>query len=83
MEIYPLLPVNYFDETTESALRSIEVKARASRDEKTLGELLTVLGGVRIQNGWRCTGALIYRNWLKHLCMQKRCSAKLMVGAGA
>ncbi|HXD88354.1 MAG TPA: homoserine O-succinyltransferase [Urbifossiella sp.] len=79
MENYPLLPQNYFDEATETSLREIEDKARAARDEKLLGEVHAVLGGVRIQNTWRCVGTLMYRNWLKHLSMQKKQSDQLCV----
>ena len=30
-----------------------------------------MLNSVRIQNTWRGTATLIYRNWLEHLCTQK------------
>ncbi|HMF12758.1 MAG TPA: homoserine O-succinyltransferase [Gemmataceae bacterium] len=72
MEAYPLLPLDYFDEATERSLREIEAKARASRQEKLLGEVSAVLDSVRIPNTWRSTAILIYRNWLEHLCTQKR-----------
>lgn len=72
MEIYPSLPLDYFDEETERSLLEIEAKARLSRQEKLLGEVYAVLNSVRIHNTWRDTGALIYRNWLEHLCTQKR-----------
>jgi homoserine O-succinyltransferase len=68
---YPLIPGNYFDEETVTSLREIEAKARASRDEKFLGEVTDVLNRVQIQNSWRDTAALIYRNWLYHLLLQK------------
>jgi homoserine O-succinyltransferase len=72
METYPLPPLNYFDAETERSLREIEARARAARQEKLLGELSALLGSVRIHNSWRSTSALIYRNWLRHLCTQKR-----------
>jgi homoserine O-succinyltransferase len=81
-ETYPLLPLDYFGEETERSLREIEARARASRQEKLLGEVSAVLNSVRIHNTWRSTGALIYRNWLEHLCTQKRVGGKLMVGVG-
>jgi homoserine O-succinyltransferase len=82
MTTYPLLPLDYFDEETERSLREIEANARASRQEKLLGEVTAVLNGVRIQNTWRSTGILIYRNWLEHLYTQKRLGGCLMSGAG-
>jgi homoserine O-succinyltransferase len=82
MESYPLLPLDYFEEETERSLREIEAKARASRQEKLFGEVSAVLNGVRIHNTWRSTAALIYRNWLEHLCSQKCHNGKLMSGVG-
>jgi homoserine O-succinyltransferase/O-acetyltransferase len=76
MEIYPLLPVDYFDDGTERSLRGIEAKARSTRQEQLLGEVSAVLHSARIDNTWRSTAVVIYRNWLEHLCTQKR----LLVG---
>jgi homoserine O-succinyltransferase/O-acetyltransferase len=82
METYPLLPLDYFGEETERSLREIEARARASRQEKLLDEVSAVLNSVRIQNTWRSTAVLIYRNWLEHLRTQKRHGRRLMLGAG-
>jgi homoserine O-succinyltransferase len=85
METYPLLPLDYFDEETERALREIEARARAARSERTtglLGEVSAVLGRVRIQSTWRSTAVLIYRNWLEHLGTQKYRCSKLLHGVG-
>ena len=82
METYPLLPIDYFDEVTEQSLRKIEAKARASRQEKLLGDVSAVLDSVRIHNSWRSTAVLMYRNWLEHLCTQKRQGSKLICGIG-
>ncbi len=70
METYPLLPLDYFEEETERSLREIEARARASRQEKLLGEVSALLNSVRIHNTWRNTAVLIYRNWLQHLRTQ-------------
>jgi homoserine O-succinyltransferase len=86
MESYPLLPLDYFDEDAERSLREIEARAVASRQEKLLGEVTAVLSSVRIQHSWRGTAVLIYRNWLEHLCTQKRHGGYPVVapaGAGA
>ena len=71
-EAYPSLPLDYFDEETERALREIEAKARATRHEQLLGETSAVLKNVRIHNTWRSAAALVYSNWLQHLWAQKR-----------
>jgi homoserine O-succinyltransferase/O-acetyltransferase len=77
-ESYPLLPLDYFEAETERSLREIEAKALTSRHEKLLGEVSAVLNSVRIDNTWRSTAVLIYRNWLEHLCTQKRHDGKLV-----
>ena len=82
MEPYPLLPLDYFEEETERSLWEIEAKARASRQEKLIGDVSAVLNGVRIQNTWRSTAVLIYRNWLEHLCTQNRHRGKLLLSVG-
>jgi hypothetical protein len=61
----------------------IEAKARASRQEKLTGDVSAVLDSARIHNTWRSTAVLIYRNWLEHLCAQKRRGGKLLCGVGA
>src|SRR5262249_8336473 len=81
-ETYPLLPLDYFGEKSERALREVEAKVRGSRHESLLGEVFALLNGVRIHNTWRSTAVLIYRNWLEHLCTQKRHGGKLLLGVG-
>ena len=82
-ETYPLLPRDYFEEETERSLREIEARAQGSRQEKLLGEVSAVLNSARIHNTWRSTAVLIYRNWLRHLCTQKRHGGHLLCGARA
>ena len=82
MQTYPLLPLDYFDAETERSLREIEARARASRQENLLGEVSAVLNIVQIRNTWRSTAVLIYRNWLDHLCAQKRHGSKLRFAVG-
>ncbi|HVV99725.1 MAG TPA: homoserine O-succinyltransferase [Planctomycetaceae bacterium] len=68
---YPLVPRDYFDAETERALRQIEARAQVAREEEILDLVSDVLGSVRIQNTWRSTATLNYRNWLEHLCWKK------------
>jgi homoserine O-succinyltransferase len=72
METYPSPPLDYFEKETERSLREIEAKTRTLRQEKLLGEVSAVLDSARIHSTWRSTATLIYRNWLEHLCTQKR-----------
>jgi hypothetical protein len=82
MDTYPLLPLDYFEEETERSLREIEAKARASRQEKLLGEVSAVLNSIRTHNTWRSTAVLIYHNWLELLCTQKRHGGYPVVASG-
>jgi homoserine O-succinyltransferase len=70
-DTYPLLPRNYFDAATERALLQIEARAHVAREEAILDLVSEVLSGVRIENSWRSTATLIYRNWLEHLSWKK------------
>ena len=70
-DTYPLLPGNYFDAATERALQQIEARAHVAREEAILELVSEVLSGVRIENTWRRTATLIYRNWLEHLSWKK------------
>jgi homoserine O-succinyltransferase len=81
-ETYPLLPLDYFDNQTERSLREIEAKSKASRAENHLDEVSAVLNSVRINNTWRGTAVLMYRNWLEQLSTVKRQRGKLLLGAG-
>jgi homoserine O-succinyltransferase len=82
METYPLLPLNYFDEETELSLQAIEARARTSRQEMQVDEVSVVLNSVQIRNNWVSTSTRIYRNWLDHLCAQKRYGGKIMCEVG-
>jgi homoserine O-succinyltransferase len=46
--------------------------SRSEMSTGLLGEVSAVLNSVQIHNTWRSTAVLIYRNWLEHLCTQKR-----------
>jgi homoserine O-succinyltransferase len=69
---YPLMPGNYFDETTVEELTAFEKKAISRRSEDLLPELNTILGNRRIVNTWRASAAGIYRSLLNHICTQKK-----------
>lgn len=72
MENYPVLPRNYFTTDLERSLRSIEEEARITRRETILDEVSAILETAQIENTWRGTARLIYRNWLNHLWSQNR-----------
>jgi homoserine O-succinyltransferase/O-acetyltransferase len=71
VRIYPLIPRNYFDETTIEELTALQESAIARRSEELLPELTAILANKRIENTWQSSAAGIYRNWLGHICAQK------------
>ncbi len=73
---YPLLPLNYFDARIEQSLQAIEAKAHVCREAELLDDVSGVLSGIEIDNSWRRTAILLYRNWLEHLRQKKRDTAK-------
>jgi homoserine O-succinyltransferase/O-acetyltransferase len=68
---YPLMPRSYFDETTVEELAAFEEKVVSRRSEALLPELNGILGNKAITNTWQASAAVIYRNWLGHICSQK------------
>jgi homoserine O-succinyltransferase/O-acetyltransferase len=70
-DTYPLMPQDYFDRAAEIALTTLQQKA-ATRREGLLSEVSGILEKVSVENTWRSTAVCIYRNWLQHICAQKR-----------
>ena len=69
---YPSMPKSYFDETTVDELAALQEKALARRREELLPELTAILANKRIDNTWQASAAGIYKNWLRHICAQKK-----------
>src|SRR2546421_528287 len=59
---------------------SCSSRVMAWRQEKLFAVVSAVLSSVQIHNTWSSTGALIYRNWLDHLCTQKGYGANQLPG---
>jgi homoserine O-succinyltransferase/O-acetyltransferase len=68
---YPLMPENYFDQTTVKELAAFEDKADPRESEELLPELNAILENKTIANTWQASAAGIYKNWLSHICAQK------------
>jgi homoserine O-succinyltransferase len=68
---YPRIPAGYFNLATAEALESLRVEALERRNEQLLERVSAVLENPEIENTWRTTAAVIYRNWLKHICARK------------
>lgn len=68
---YPLLPKNYFDASTESALRALHSAATSCPGPQLLAKLSAILENASVEPAWRSTAACLYRNWLEHLCAQR------------
>ncbi|MGC1870098.1 MAG: homoserine O-succinyltransferase [Acidobacteriaceae bacterium] len=71
MNTYPLMPRGYFDRDAEIELIALQHKARLVRDPEILAEVSRVLETVEIEDTWRPTAAVIYKNWLRYICAQK------------
>jgi homoserine O-succinyltransferase len=77
---YPLIPNGYFDQPTADALSVLREKAIANRSEDLLATIAALLEKPEIENTWRLTAALIYRNWLEYIRARKQ-SARVDRGA--
>jgi len=70
-EGYPLIPSGYFDNPTATALSDLQAKAMTCRSKELLTRVAAVLEKQEIENTWRLTAALIYRNWLEFISARK------------
>ena len=69
---YPLIPSGYFDQPTADALSVLREKAIVHRSEELLATVAALLEKPEIENTWRLTAALIYRNWLEYIRARKQ-----------
>jgi len=69
---YPSMPECYFDETTAGELMAFQEKALTRKNEELLPDLTAILGNREIENTWQGIAAGVYRNWLGHICAQKK-----------
>ena len=68
---FPLIPAGYFNQTTADALSALREKALKRRDKQLLEQVSAVLEKPEVENTWRTTAALVYRNWLEYICSCK------------
>jgi homoserine O-succinyltransferase len=71
---YPLVPLGYFDESTENALNALREKALSSPSEELFSSVGNALEATKIENTWHRTAAKTYRNWLEYICARKSAS---------
>jgi homoserine O-succinyltransferase len=78
---YPLVPVGYFNQTTADALTALREKALNRRDKRLLERVSAVLEKPEIENTWRTTAALVYRNWLEYIrsCKQEGQTDRVLI----
>ena len=69
---YPLIPSGYFDQSTAGALSALREQAIARRSPRLLANVDALIEKPEIENTWRLTAALIYRNWLDYICARKQ-----------
>jgi homoserine O-succinyltransferase len=68
---YPLIPGGYFDETTATVLSQLRENAMTCPSKPLLTRVAAILDKQDIENTWRLTAALIYRNWLQYIRARK------------
>lgn len=82
---YPSIPSGYFDDSTAKAmaeLREVALREKATgvRSKQLVSSVAAAFNRLEIENTWRPTAALIYRNWLEYILARKQ-SAQLDRGA--
>jgi homoserine O-succinyltransferase len=68
---YPLVPQGYFDDATADVLSAMRDQALSGSRGHLLERVSAMLDNAEIENTWRSTAALVYRNWLRHICACK------------
>jgi homoserine O-succinyltransferase/O-acetyltransferase len=71
-DIYPPMPQGYFDEATIDALTALRERALSDRREELLAEFPLAMAAAKVTNNWRSTAEGLYRNWLQHICAEKK-----------
>jgi homoserine O-succinyltransferase len=80
-DTYPLMPRSYFDPDTMIALTALQQEAKTRPAEQLVAKVSGILEKTRIENTWQSTAASIYRNWLQHICAQKKLQLQRTRGA--
>ncbi len=70
-ETAPTLPLHYFDRTSEAQLTRLWDEGRMPRTEASLTALSIILLESPLSDHWRSAGCVLYRNWLRHICLEK------------
>jgi homoserine O-succinyltransferase/O-acetyltransferase len=85
-ENYPSVPAGYFNAQATTLLNEFQQQAFADRREDIMEQFPEAEVSDSLQNSWRSSAALIYRNWLQHLALRKAdaptASAMARVGLG-
>jgi homoserine O-succinyltransferase len=68
---YPLLPLGYFDRSTEKALMTLRGKGISCRSTDLVTKVAAAMEKTKIENTWHRSAARIYRNWLEYICARK------------
>jgi homoserine O-succinyltransferase len=71
-DVYPLIPQNYFDADTVTALTALQMEARIRPRGELLSEVPGILEAINTEDTWQSTAVCIYRNWLQYIRAQKK-----------
>jgi homoserine O-succinyltransferase len=66
---YPEAPAGYFDRGTEDVLAAL--REEACQGGEVFAKVSRVLEAAKVNDTWRSTTTVIYRNWLEQLCARK------------
>lgn len=70
-ESYPTMPQGYFDEATAQLMHEFQRRVVESPAEDLMGVFPEAAAIETLQNSWRSSASVMYRNWLKYLQAQK------------
>ncbi len=70
-EVYPEMPVGYFDDDTAAEMAAFRQRAVRHRGADMLDSLPDDINGANIRHAWHETAVAIYANWVSHLAARK------------
>jgi homoserine O-succinyltransferase len=72
IDLYPTIPVRYFNSQAEASLIAFQRRALSDRRSDLLASFPDDLVAANLKNIWHTEAMAIYRNWLLYLSAQKR-----------
>ena len=70
-DVYPEMPVSYFDDDTAIEMAALRQRALQHRGAELLDSLPGDINGACIRHAWHETAVAIFANWVSHLAARK------------